>query len=40
MTNPKRETLSSYLDTILKELGHRGRLHECPDCGKQHLGPA
>ena len=33
----KLNAIGSYLDTILTELGHKGRLHECPECHAEHL---
>jgi len=35
----KLQALGSYLDIVLAELGHKGRLHECPECGVGHLSP-
>lgn len=36
---PKTDMIAGYLDTILTELGHRGRFHDCPECGAHHAAP-
>lgn len=35
----KLQALGAYLDIMLTELGHKGRLHKCPECGVNHLAP-
>ena len=33
----KLQCLGLYLDAILKDLGHPGKIHDCPTCGDRHL---
>lgn len=33
----KLEVIGEHLNVILIELGHRGLVHECPECGLRHM---